>query len=79
MPDDDPVARESAPTPFELVTSRIHEQEPRAPDPPAPAGFEWVSADEFVRRLGFRFRGDPEQAFEDDEFMKTQPAEYERG
>lgn len=79
MPDDDPVACESAPTPFELVTSRIHEQEQPAPDPPAPAGFEWVSADEFVRRLGFRLLGDREQAFEDHQFMKTQPAEFERG
>jgi hypothetical protein len=79
MPDDDPPARKSAPTPFELVTSRIHEQEPPAPDPPAPAGFVWVTADEFARRIGFRLRGDRQQIYEDFLFMITVPPEFERG
>lgn len=83
MPGSDPPARESAPTGFELVTSRIPELPPPAPDPPAPPGFEWVTEEEFAHRLGCRIMGDRQQIFDDFVFMQKMAgrgwANFERG
>ncbi len=48
-----------------------------------PEGFELVSEDEIVRRLGFRLVGDRKQIAEDEEFMRMMRGkgfgDWERG
>ncbi len=52
-------------------------------DPKIPEGFELVSEEEYVRRLGFRLVGDRQQIAEDERFMKLMRARgfgnWERG
>lgn len=71
MPDNNLTGGESAPTPFELVTSRIAEQDSPAANPPAPPGFDWVTDEELARRLGFRICGDRRQIAEDAAHMAS--------
>ncbi len=39
-------------------------------DPEIPEGYELITEEEHVRRLGFRIRGDRQQIAEDEKFMR---------
>ena len=39
-------------------------------DPEIPEGYELITEEEHVRRLGFRIRGDRQQIAEDEQFMR---------